>query len=40
MVRVAVGGIDVTQRATSRHDRQRRIDQGHKPGDEHGIDIA
>jgi len=37
MVRMTAGGIDVTERAARRHDRQRCIDQGYEPGDEHGI---
>jgi hypothetical protein len=33
MVRMTAGGIDVTERAARRHDRQRRINQGYEPGD-------
>ncbi len=40
MVCMTAGGIDVTERAVRRHYRQRRINQGYEPGDEHSIDIA
>ena len=36
MVRMATGGIDVTERAGRRHRRKRRIDQRHEPGDKNG----
>jgi hypothetical protein len=37
MVRMAVEGIDVTERTARRHDRQRCIDQGYEPGDKYSI---